>query len=66
MNGYNPNKGHVKFKVGKELELGDSVCIGNSSCKISELMEKNQNIKTAKPGQVITIGRIKGKITTRG
>jgi len=52
---YNPNKGYVKFKTEKDIELGDSVSINDDSCKISELMENNQNIKIAKPGQAITI-----------
>ena len=59
---YNPNKGHVKIKLSKELYLGDSIAIGDSSCKISELMQKNNNIKMAKANDIVTIGRIKGKI----
>ena len=59
---YNANKGYVKFKVNKEISLGDSIAIKDSSCKISELMIGNNNIKTARPGQVITIGRINGSI----
>ena len=59
---YNPNKGHVKIKLCKELDLGDSIAIGDSSCKISELMQKNNNIKIAKTNDIVTIGRIKGKI----
>lgn len=59
---YNPNKGHVKVKLFKQLNLGDSIVIGDSSCKISELMQDKQNIKFANNGQVVTIGRIKGKI----
>ena len=59
---YNPNKGHVKIKLCKELYLGDSIAIGDSSCKISELMQKNNNIKMAKADDIVTIGRIKGKI----
>lgn len=59
---YNPNKGYVKFKANREVTLGDSIAINDASCKISELMRNNQNIKTAKPGEVITIGRIKGRI----
>ena len=59
---YNPNKGHVKIKLCKELDLGDSIAIGDSSCKISELMQKNNNIKKAKANDIVTIGRIKGKI----
>ena len=60
--GYNSNKGHVKIKLSKELNLGDSIAINDSSCKISELMKENNNIKSANIGQVITVGRIKGKI----
>lgn len=59
---YNPNKGYAKIKLNKELNLGDSVAIGEASCKISELMQKNNNIKSAKPNDIVTIGRIKGKI----
>ena len=59
---YNPNKGYVKFKTTKDINLGDSICINDSSCKISELMENKNNIKKAKKGQIITIGRLKGKI----
>ena len=59
---YNPNKGHVKIKLSKELNLGDSISINDSSCKISELMDKNTNIKIANSGKIVTIGRIKGKI----
>lgn len=60
--GYNPNKGHVKVKLAKELNLGDSIAINDSSCKISELMQGNNNIKSAKEAQIVTVGRIKGKI----
>lgn len=60
--GYNSNKGHAKIKLFKELNLGDSISINDSSCKISELMNGNNNIKSANIGQVVTVGRIKGKI----
>ncbi len=59
---YNSNKGYAKIKLTKELNLGDSIEINGSSCKISELMKSNNNIKSADVGQVITVGRIKGKI----
>ena len=59
---YNPNKGHVKIKLSSGIDLGDSISINNSSCKISELMIGNTNIKQANEGQIVTIGRIKGKI----
>ena len=60
--GYNSNKGHVKVKLTKELNLGDSIAINESSCKISELMQGNNNIKSANATQIVTVGRIKGKI----
>ena len=59
---YNPNKGHVKVKLSDEIDLGDSIAINNSSCKVSELMIGNNNIKNGKKSQIVTIGRIKGKI----
>lgn len=59
---YGENKGHVKFNPTEEIVLGDSISIRDSSCKISELMENDRNIKLAKAGQIITIGRIKGNI----
>lgn len=59
---YNPNKGHVKIKLEDEVSLGDSISINDSSCKISELMDGSANIKITSTGQIVTIGRIKGKI----
>ncbi len=59
---YNPNKGYVKLKLSDELCLGDSISILDSSCRISELMDGNNNIKSAATGKIVTIGRIKGKI----
>ena len=59
---YNQHKGHIKVKLSENLDLGDSIAIGDASCKISELMQENNNIKTAKVNQIVTIGRIKGKI----
>lgn len=59
---YNKNKGYVKVKLEKDIELGDSIAIKESSCKISELMLGNTNIKILKKGQIATIGRIYGDI----
>lgn len=59
---YNPNKGHVKVKLEEGIMLGDSIRINESSCKTSELMDGNTNLKTANKGRIVTIGRIKGKI----
>ena len=59
---YNPNRGYIKLKLEEEIDLGDSIKINKNSCKISELMKNNNNIKNAKSGEIVTIGRIKGTI----
>ena len=59
---YNYNKGYVKFKTEKEILLGDSISINDASCRISELMISNNNIKVANLGEIVTCGRINGKI----
>ncbi len=59
---YNPNRGYIKLKLEEEIDLGDSIKINKNSCKISELMKNNNNIKNAKSGEIVTIGRIKGRI----
>lgn len=59
---YNPNKGYVKLKLDNDLNLGDSIAIKDGSCKISELMIGNNNIKLGKVGQTVTVGRINGRI----
>lgn len=61
---YNSNKGLITFSLEAPLALGDSVSLEkeNGSYLVSELMEKNQNMKTAEVGQYVTIGRMKGKI----
>lgn len=59
---YNANRGYIKLKLEEAIDLGDSIRINESSCKTSELMKNNNNIKTAEPGEIVTIGRIKGKI----
>ena len=59
---YNSNKGYTKLRLEKELDLGDSIAIKDSSCKISEVMIGNNNIKTGKVNQIVTIGRINGNI----
>lgn len=59
---YNPNRGYVKIKLEEEIDLGDSIRINENSCKTSELMKNNNNIKNAEAGEIVTLGRIKGKI----
>ena len=59
---YNKNKGYAKLKLQTKIDLGDSIAIGDSTCKISELMIGNNNIKSGNIGQTVTIGRINGNI----
>lgn len=59
---YNKNKGYAKIKLKGNLALGDSIRINDDSCKISEFMRNNNNIKQASMGEVITVGRINGNI----
>lgn len=61
--GYNANKGYAKIKLSKELNLGDSIRVKDSSCKISELMQGNNNIKSGGTSQIVTVGRINGRIS---
>lgn len=60
--GYNANKGYAKIKLSKELNLGDSIRVKDSSCKISEFMQGNNNIKSGGTSQIVTVGRINGRI----
>lgn len=59
---YNPTRGYVKVKLEDNIDLGDSIRINESSCKTSELMKNKNNIKTGIIGEIVTLGRIKGKI----
>ena len=61
---YNKNKGYVTLKLKESISIGDKVALENESGSytISELMEKNKNIKETKINQTVTIGRIKGNI----
>lgn len=61
---YNKNKGHITLQINEPLSIGDTISVGNEtgSYKISELMEKNKNLKETFAGQAITIGRMKGNI----
>lgn len=61
--GYNANKGYAKIKLSKDLNLGDSIRVKDSSCKISELMQGNNNIKSGGTSQIVTVGRINGRIS---
>ena len=64
---YNKNKGLVTCKLEDNLSVGDSISFENENAKytVSELMENNENIKTATPLQKVTFGRMKGNINLR-
>ena len=61
---YNSNKGLITCTLNDCIEIGDAVSFENENTKytISELMNKNTNIKTATFNQVVTFGRMKGNI----
>ena len=61
---YNINKGLVTAKLENSLEIGDGISFENETTKytVSELMQKNTNIKEAISGKTITFGRMKGNI----
>ena len=61
---YNKNKGLISASVQTNLSVGDSITFEKEPTKytISELLNKNQNIKEALPNQFVTFGRMKGNI----
>ena len=63
---YNANKGHIKLTLQEELSIGDTISFEREDSKytISELMEveSDKNLTVAKPGDKVTIGRMKGNI----
>lgn len=62
---YNKNKGHITCKLENSVSIGDGISFENENTKftISELMKKNNNLKTASQGEEITFGRMKGNIS---
>ena len=61
---FNASKGLVTAKLENDIAIGDSISFEKEPSKytISELMNKNTNIKTASVGQTVTFGRMKGNI----
>lgn len=61
---YNKNKGYITVKLQEPIEIGDTVSLEkeSGSYNVSELMDKNRNIKETYIGQTVTIGRMKGNI----
>ena len=64
---YNPNKGLITCTLKDNISLGDTISLEreNTKYKISELMLKNNNVKSANSNQTITFGRMKGNIHKR-
>ena len=61
---YNKNKGYITVKLQEPIEIGDTISLEKEtgSYNVSELMDKNKNIKETSIGQTVTIGRMKGNI----
>lgn len=61
---YNKNKGHITTLLEQDLQIGDSIAVTKepSTYFVSELMQKNTNLKSATSGMNVTIGRMKGNI----
>jgi len=59
---FKPNKGYITLKLEHTIGIGDKISINSDGYTISELMKGNNNIRIAKSGEVVTIGRIKGNI----
>ena len=61
---YNQSKGLITLALSEPIQIGDTISLENETgtYTISELMKKNDNIKSAFPDDFVTIGRMKGKI----
>lgn len=61
---YNQSKGLITLAIDQPLKIGDTISIEKETgtYTISELMSKSNNLKSAYPGDFVTIGRMKGKI----
>ena len=61
---FNPNKGLITVKLENKVAIGDRISFENESTKytVSELMNKNINIKSGFSGYTVTFGRMKGNI----
>lgn len=66
---HNNKKGYVDLKLQDDLSIGDRIFIDSKlkdkndfNYTISEILIKNTNINSAKKGNNVTIGRIKGNI----
>ena len=62
---FNSNKGYITLKLQDDIAIGDTVSLEKEkgSYTISELMINNKNVPSAKKGDIVKIGRIKGNIS---
>ena len=62
---FNSNKGYVTLKLEEDIAIGDTVSLEKErgSYTISELMINNKNVPNAHKGDIVKIGRIKGRIS---
>ena len=62
---FNSNKGYITLKLENSVSIGDSVSLEKEKnlYNVSELINGNQNLQTAQKGDIVKIGRIKGKIS---
>lgn len=63
---YNPKKGLITLKLNEPISIGDTISLEKEtgSYTVSELMKNEHNIIQTEIGQIVTIGRMKGKISS--
>lgn len=61
---FNKSKGYITLKLKEPINIGDTVSVEGETgtYNVSELMINSKNVKETKTGQIVTIGRMKGKI----
>lgn len=62
---YNPSKGYITFKLENNISIGDTISLEKEKglYNVSELMIQNKNVTNAANGDIVKIGRMKGKIS---
>ena len=62
---YNSSKGYITLKLENSLSIGDTVSLEKEKglYNVSELMIQNKNVPDASVGDIVKIGRMKGKIS---
>lgn len=61
-----PKKGLITLKLNEPISIGDTISLEKEtgSYTVSELMKNEHNITQTEIGQIVTIGRMKGKISS--